>query len=114
MRSLLARELLAVARELVYDVDLLFLRDGVDGSTLNAIHSELTKYVDRVRSNEGFDVFSGRSDSDMGMRVCIGITDHEHKDAIIREVRGHAEKLANRMGVRMGVVVMGVRMENED
>jgi len=73
--------------------------EGVDGWAYNEVHFELSKFLDRVRRNEGLATFIERQDADDSMILKIGFTDHEARDAIVREIIGKASKVCARHGI---------------
>ena len=98
----IAGNILKIATELVFDREITFIRDdGTDQQALNQLHYELQSYVDRIRHNEGIPTCTLRIDDDNMMRVMVGVTDHEAKDAILNAVSDQARALSHKYGIRI-------------
>ena len=102
MRHIIATKLVRMARKLVFDEDILFVRDEeTSDHVLNQIYHDVQSFLDRVRRNEGVETYTGRRDNGSAMEISIGIDDHEEKKAILRDTIKHAEKLGRRFKVKV-------------
>jgi len=102
MRNIIARDLLVIARKLVFDEDIVFSRSAdVDDAVMNHIYHELGTYIDRIRKNEDVETYTGRRDTNSAMEISIGVSEHEEKPAILKAVKKQAEKLGKQYGVRV-------------
>jgi hypothetical protein len=102
MRSMVAKELVKMAKRIVFDEDIVFVReDGVDDRMLNEIWREIGTFLDRIRRNEGIETYSARTDNGSAMEISIGLDRHENKRAILKAVIDHAKKLGRRAKVRV-------------
>ncbi len=96
----IAVELNEVAQELIPCVVITVPRkEGVDEWAYNEVHFELSKFLDRVRRNEGMATFIERMDADDSMTLKIGFTDHDAGEAIVRELITKASKVCARHGI---------------
>ena len=97
-----ARELLVIARKLVFDEDILFIRDDkTDDRVFNQIYHDLQAQLDRIRRNEGVETFTGRRDDGSAMELSVGVSEHEAKDAIVKHIKVKAKALGRKYGVRV-------------
>ena len=102
MRNLIAKELVKLAKKIVFDEDIVFVRgDDVEDRVLNEIWRDIGTYLDRIRKNEGIETYTARTDNGRVMEISIGVKDHEQKKAILKAVIDHAEKLGKRNGVKV-------------
>jgi len=98
----IARELLKIARKLVFDEDIIFVRDDdTKEAVFDKIYLEMQKFLGRIRRNEGMETYTGRRDNNTAMEISIGLDDHDAKSAILRDTLKHAEKLGKRMNVKV-------------
>ena len=101
-----AEELLILAKELAVDLSLTFKRESdSDSSTYNNVHFEIQRMADRIRKNEGVEVYTTRKDTKDKMEIGVGFSDHEAKEAIVKEF----EKLAVKLAKRNDLESVGVR-----
>lgn len=102
MRIVIARELVRMAKKIVFDEDIVFVRnEDTDDRVLNQIWSDVGIYLDRIRRNEGIETYSARTDNASAMEISIGLDSHENKKAILKAVVDHAKKLGKRAKVRV-------------
>ena len=102
MRNIIANRLVKMARKLVFDEDIIFVRSAdTNDHVLNQIYHDIQSFLDRVRRNEGVETYTGRRDNGSAMEISIGVTDHEAKKAILRDTIKHAEKLGRRFDVKV-------------
>jgi len=93
-------ELNEVAKEMTPCVVITVPRTaGIDGWAYNEVHFEISKFLDRVRRNEGLATFIERVDADDSMVLRIGFTDHEAGSAIVRELVTKASKVCKKNGI---------------
>jgi hypothetical protein len=79
------------------DVELEFRRDGLDSHAMNNLHAQVQGLIETIRCNEGLRTTVVRSDDDQVMRLGIGISDHEQKQAILQGVASKAKMLETRL-----------------
>ena len=102
MRSRIANDLVRMAKKLVFDEDIVFVRDAeTDDRVLNEIWRDLGTYLDRIRGNEDIKTYMARTDNGSAMEISIGIETHEQKKAILKDMVARAEKLGRRNGVKV-------------
>ena len=101
----IARELIIMAKELAVDLTLTFKREGAEDSTYNQVHFEIQRMADRIRKNESVEVLTTRKDNGDKMEIGVGFSDHDAKEAIIKEF----EKLAVKLAKRNDLATVGVR-----
>ena len=102
MRNIIATKLVRMARRMVFDEDILFVRGrDTEDRVLNEIWREVGTYLDRVRRNEDIETYTARSDNNSAMEISIGVKEHEQKKAILKATVEYAKKLGKRMGVRV-------------
>lgn len=112
MRNRVAQQLVRMAKRIVFDEDIVFVRDAdTNDRVLNELWRAVGTYLDRVRRNEDIETYTARSDNNSAMEISIGIKEHEKKDAILKAVVNHAKKLGRRMGVR--VIAEDMRPDRE-
>ena len=100
MSHRLAREILAAAKDMLVCTTISIPRiEGVEARAYNEIHYELQRFADRVRRNEGMESFMARKDTDEEMTIEAGFSDHDEKDAIVREMVSLASKVCARNGI---------------
>ena len=99
--SILATELLKIATEINPQITLVFERNGKEERDLMGVQMEMQKFVSSIRKNEELESVMVRQDDDETMKLSIGFTEHESKEAIIREIEKLAGKLAKRNGVKV-------------
>lgn len=103
MRDMIAKELIRIAEGLTTDADLVISEVGKDDAmSIRKFCAELQAEMDRIRQNEGVDTFMSREDTLDGVRISIGVSDHEAKDAIIEHLKKKMGQLCKGMGVKVG------------
>jgi hypothetical protein len=97
-----AKHLLGVARKLVFDMDIVFVKsDSSRSESFNKIAYELGSYLELIGRNEGVETYTGRRDMPTAMELSIGIEDHASKDAILKAVESKAKKMGRRFGIKV-------------
>jgi len=100
----LSDELLRIAGEISPQVRLTFSRSSkVEDKDYNSIHFEIQRFVDTVRRNEELQSVVERIDDDEEMVLLIGVSDHEEREAIVRELGTLAKKLARKFELKVKV-----------
>jgi hypothetical protein len=95
-----ARELVRLAEDILRRTSIVVPRkEGIKPVVYNEIHSEVNRFLDRVRRNEGLSTSLARVDTDFGMLLEVGFTDHEAKEAISREVEQLVARKAKKFGI---------------
>lgn len=93
-----------VAEEILPQVRLTFKRkEGVDQAAYNSICSDLVRFVDTVRGNEGLETQFARLDDEKEMTLLVGLSSHEARDAIVEELERQAKKLAKGKDIEVKV-----------
>jgi hypothetical protein len=90
-----------LAEEILPQVRMTFERKEGKDKELNSIHFELQRFVSTVRSNEELKTSFSRVDDDDGMTLMVGLSEHEEMEAIAREIRKQAKKLAKKAGLKV-------------
>ncbi len=95
-----ARELVRLADDILRRTSIVVpRREGVEAAAYNEIHYELNRFLDRVRRNEGLSTSLSRVDTEKAMLLEVGFTDHEAKEAIVREAEGLVARNAKKFGI---------------
>jgi len=95
-----AKELLSIAKDVIPDIEYEFVL-GEDYRILDEIFSNFNRYISRIKHNEGFETTLVRYDGDDSMIVGVGISDHPHKEAILRELDKYVKGMAKKLNVEM-------------
>lgn len=99
-----SESILRLAEEILPQTRLVFKRKkDADNSDYNSICSELMRFVDTVRGNEGLVTQFARLDSEDEMTLLIGFSNHEERAAVVREIERQARKLAKRKDIEVKV-----------
>jgi len=101
---MLYESLLRIAEEIMPQTRIVFKRQqGADASTYNSICSELMRFVDTVRGNEGLVTQFARLDDGDEMTLLVGLSNHEARAAVVRALEKQAKKLGKRKGIEVKV-----------
>ena len=96
-----ARDICKLARDLVFDADIKLVRGDVEDYKLRKVFSEVHSFLDKVRKNEDIEIYTACRGGDNEMEISIGLTDHEAKEAILRDAIKKIEKYGKRMGIEV-------------
>ena len=99
--SRISRWLTRLAEEVLPQVRMVFERKEGKDNKLNSIHFDLQRFVSTVRSNEELKTSFSRIDDENGMTLIVGLSDHKEMDAIVREIRKQAKKLAKKEDLKV-------------
>lgn len=72
----------------------------VEGGAYNAVHSEVARFLDTIRRNEGLTTILARSDSDESMVLRVGFTEHSAAKAIEDALVKKASSVCARYGIK--------------
>jgi hypothetical protein len=102
MRQLIASDLVKMAKRLVFDEEIVFVRDAdTEDRIMNEIWRDIGIYLDRVRKNEDVKTSTARTDNGSAMEISIAVEQHEEKEAILKAVIKHAERIGRRHKVKV-------------
>lgn len=97
----IASDILKVAKAITR-TEMTFIRSPkAEDNKFNAIHYEISRFLDTVRRNENLDTFINRTDDDKEMKLEVGISDHESIDAVVREILALANKVSGKNDIEM-------------
>jgi hypothetical protein len=106
MREFVAKELVRIAEGLSVDTELVLSDVGKDDSMdIRRLCAEIQSEMDRIRHNEGVETFMSRTDTEDGVRISIGVSDHEAKEAIVDHLKSRADRFCRGLGVKVGFTV---------
>ena len=105
-RIKIAREILAVAKDLLPRIKVKFTRTPkIEEKDLNSIHFDIQRFVSTLRQNEDIESFVSRRDDGEEMEIAIGFTDHEAMKGIVKSLNDMLEKLGKKSGMKVEISV---------
>ena len=97
----IAEELKRVAVSLMPNLSISINKtDEVEPSSFNAVHYEISRYLDTIRRNESLGTIISRMDSDQQMILQIGFTSHEAREAIEKGLVTKMSHICSRYGIK--------------
>ena len=97
----LAMDILGIADDILRRITIGIPREADIGDAVyGEIHYETQRFLDRLRRNEGIDTFMNRIDTTAAMTIEVGFTDHEEREAIVRELIAVVSKVSARKGIK--------------
>lgn len=97
----IAREVLRIAVEMLPQITLVFDKTEAKESDLLSVQIEIQRFVSTIRKNESLESVVSRKDSGNHMILSIGFTEHEARNAIVREIRKLSEKVSKKLDVKL-------------